>query len=141
MFSRIGILHEDGTTETIFCYWGHPKHIMPLLTEYYDTISKIKALLALGDISYLKKRVAPDQDDPVNSVDHPDDVTVAYYRDCSYDPNWGIGHETMSPAVIHKSIDFLIGSCTYIEYVYLFDEKTGRWMQPIVTGYTRKLKH
>lgn len=134
--SRIGILHEDGKTETIFCYWlGYPEYQMPILTNYYDTAEKVKALLALGDISLLRKRVAPDPDEQVNSVDHPDDVTIAFYRDCNYD-----GHEIMSPAVTHKSIDSLISSCTYIEYAYLFDEKTGRWMQPIVTGHTRTRK-
>ena len=36
--SRIGILHEDGTTETIYCHWdGYPEHQMPILTEHYNT--------------------------------------------------------------------------------------------------------
>ena len=134
--SRIGILHEDGTTETIFCYWsGYPERQMPILTNYYDTTDKVKELLALCDISILKKRVAPYPDEPVNSVDHPADVTIAYCRDC-----WS-ANKTMSPAITHKSINSLVRSCLYIEYLYLFDEKTERWMQPIVTGHTRKPKH
>ena len=63
--SRIGILHEDGTTETIYCHWdGYPSHQMPILTKHYDTADKVKALLALGDISILGERIAPDPDEP-----------------------------------------------------------------------------
>ena len=41
--SRIGILHEDGTTETIYCHWdGYPEHQMPILTKHYDTAEKVK---------------------------------------------------------------------------------------------------
>ena len=48
--SRIGILHEDGTTETIYCHWdGYPEHQMPILTEHYNTAEKVKALLALPE--------------------------------------------------------------------------------------------
>lgn len=135
MFSRIGILHEDGTTETISCSGGYrPERIMPLLTEYYGTVNKIKALLALGDISSLGKRVSPDPDKPFRFDGRQAGVTVAYYRDCNY-----FGLDAMRPAITHESIDFLI-RLGRPEYAYLFDEKTGRWMQPIVTGYTRKCK-
>lgn len=135
MFSRIGILHEDGTTETISCSeCCRPERIMPLLTEYYSTVGKIKALLALGDINRLGERIAPDPNKPFLSNGRQAGVTVAYYRDCNY-----FGIDTMSPAVTHKSIDFLV-RLSRPEYAYLFDEKTGQWMQPIVTGYTRKRK-
>lgn len=37
--SRIGILHEDGTTETIYCHWdGYPEHQMPILTKHLSLI-------------------------------------------------------------------------------------------------------
>ena len=63
--SRIGILHEDGTTETIYCHWdGYPEHHMPILTEHYNTAEKVQALLALGDISILARQ------EPIASHQH-----------------------------------------------------------------------
>ena len=113
--SRIGILHEDGTTETIYCHWdGYPEHQMPILTGHYDTAEKVRALLALGDISSLGERIAPDADEPHSFEKPAEGVTVAYHRDRK---------EPMSPAVTHKSIVSLMSDYWGIPYYYLFDVK------------------
>ena len=62
--SRIGILHPNGATDTIYCHCdGYPQHQMPILKEHYGTAEKVQALLALGDLSLLDARIAPDADE------------------------------------------------------------------------------
>lgn len=106
--SRVGILHQDGATETIYCHWdGYPEHQMPILTEHYNTAEKVKALLALGDISILGERLAPDADEPHSFEKPADGVTVAYHRDRK---------EPMQPAVTHKSVVSLMSDDWGIPY-------------------------
>ena len=120
--SRIGILHKDGTTETIYCHWdGYPDHQMPILTEHYSTAEKVKALLALGDISILGERIAPNADEPHSFEKPAEDVTVAYHRDRK---------EPIQPAVTHKSLVSLMRADRCIPYYYLFDEEKGAWLLP-----------
>ena len=121
--SRIGILHQDGTTETISCHWdGYTEHQIPILTGHYDTAEKVMALLALGDISILGERLAPDSDEP-HSFDKPaDGVTVAYHRDRNEPPQ---------PSVSHRSIKELKNSDWSIDWIYLFDEENEAWFPPI----------
>ena len=120
--SRIGILYEDGTTETIYCHWdGSPEHQIPILTKHYDTEEKVKALLALGDISILGERLAPNADEPHSFKEPAEGVTVAYHRDRK---------EPMRPAITHKSSVSLTHENWSIPYYYLFDEQMGKWLQP-----------
>ena len=121
--SRIGILHADGTTETIYCHSdGYPDQQMPLLTGHYETAEKVQALLALGDISYLAERIAPDADEPHSFNEPADGVTVAYHRD---------RNERMHPAQRHGSIDALKADNWDVSYFYLFDAENGAWLPPI----------
>lgn len=121
--SRIGILHRDGTTETIRCHWdGYPEHQMPILTGHYDTAEKVRALLELGDISILGERLAPDTDEPHSFQKPVDGVTVAYHRDRNEPPQ--------SP-ISHRSVEELKNSDWSIDWFYLFDEENGEWLPPI----------
>ena len=52
--SRIAIENEDGTVTSIYCHWdGYVDHNGMILQEHYNERSKVEALIALGDISYL----------------------------------------------------------------------------------------
>ena len=45
---------------TIFCQLdGYPEETGATLVKYYDTPEKIDALLALGDLYYLREKLAP----------------------------------------------------------------------------------
>ena len=98
--SRVGILHQDGVTETIYCHWdGYPEHQMPILGE----------------------RISPDAYEPHSFEKPADGVTVAYHRDRK---------EPMQPAVSHKSVVSLMSDDWGIPYYYLFDEEKGAWLPP-----------
>lgn len=123
--SRIGILHADGTTETIYCHSdGYPEHQMPILTGHYETAEKVGALLALGDLSILKERIAPAEDESHGFAfdERAKDVTVAYHRDRG---------EPLQSAQHHSSIHALKDSEWDIEWFYLFDEEKTAWLPPV----------
>ena len=117
--SRIGILRKDGTTETIYCHSdGYPEHHEPILKTYYNSIDKVKALIALGDISVLAPRIAPNEGE-VHNFDNPvDDIVIAYHRDRG---------EEYNPPSIYKNKEELF-SMEYFEWLYLFDESTNEWL-------------
>lgn len=52
--SRIGILKEDGSVESVFCHWdGDPSSNGKLLLKCYNTKEAAQAIIELGDISFL----------------------------------------------------------------------------------------
>ena len=79
--SNIGIQNDDGTIIGIYVHNdGYPDHHVPILTAHYDTEDKVRALLALGDLSRLASHVgeAHDLDDYSGKFN---DVCNAYGRD------------------------------------------------------------
>ena len=80
--SRIGIEKEDGTVESIYCHWdGYPSNNGVILQENYQDREKVEELISLGDISALRMRVKPNEDE-VHTFETPlDDVTISYHRD------------------------------------------------------------
>lgn len=115
--SRIGMVKDDGTVESIYCHWdGYPSHNGKILKEHYADKSKVEKLLQLGDISklgeYLEK--SPNNDPKLG-------VVVAYARDRD---------EDLNPPRMNKSIDAFVHS-NVEEYGYLFNE--GKWF--VVYGY------
>lgn len=78
--SRIGIENPDGTVTSIYCHNnGNPFHNGRVLKEHYAQPEKVKALIALGDISSLDEQVeCPEGHSFSNRVKG---YTVAYHRD------------------------------------------------------------
>ena len=61
--SNIGILNSDGTVDYIYCHFdGYLENNGKLLNEFYNMDGKIRALIALGDISSLGKEIGEEQD-------------------------------------------------------------------------------
>lgn len=55
--SAIGYQNEDkyGSIVAVYCHWdGSPNHHLPILNEHYNTLTKVKALIAPGSISSLR---------------------------------------------------------------------------------------
>lgn len=123
--SRIGILHADGSTDTIYCHSdGYPEHQMPILREHYNTTEKVREFLSLGDLSLLGERIAPDENENHKFAygSRTENVTVAYYRDRG---------EPLTPARHDPSISALLSRDWDVDWFYLFDLNSGNWLNPI----------
>lgn len=84
--------------------------------KYYSKYKNIEDLLKLGNIESLKEKINPD----LNSNDN---VTIAYHRDLKESL-------TKNKAIINNNIDdfYNILFDSWIEYVYLYDEKNKKWL-------------
>ena len=111
----IGIKNNDGSIEAITCHWdGHPDGVGKTLFYYYNTEEKIRALIALGNISSLGERLAPEPGE-LHSFNFPkDDITVAYGRDR--------GEELIS--YHYPSIEYFKETFNCCDYAYLFEDNT-----------------
>ncbi len=110
--SRIGIENPDGTIESIYCHWdGYLDNNGYILQTHYQEESKIRELMALGDISVLGSEIgeAHDFDKAFG------DQCNAYGRDRG---ETDVGSET------HTTREALlrIGE----EYTYLYSQ--GQWL-------------
>ena len=108
--SHIGIRNQDGTVEYIYCHWdGYPEHNGVILTEHYDTLDKVKELIALGDLSFLGPEIGEkhDFDGELNAT-----WCRAYGRDRN-DPN--------TEAKTISFNDLLENEGLNVSYVYVFD--------------------
>jgi len=86
--SRLRMVLPTGEARAIYCHWdGYPSHQMPILTENYNTVEKVRELMELGDISSLAPKVKPDEGEEHSfNKPHRDkegnlDIVVAYHRD------------------------------------------------------------
>jgi hypothetical protein len=113
--ARIAIANDDGTFESIYTHWdGYPSHHGVILRQHYTDPAKVRALIALGDLSSLDNEIGTQ-----HSFDSaPLGECNAYGRDR--------GEEGVEPV---KSDDFealcaLTQNCGG-EYLYVF--KFGQW--------------
>lgn len=61
--SRIGIENPDGTIESIYCHWdGYLDHNGYILQTHYQETSRIRELMALGDLSVLGSEIGKAHD-------------------------------------------------------------------------------
>ena len=127
--SRIGIENENGRIESIYCHWdGHPGTNGKTLAEHYTDVEKIKALIALCDISSLHENVGP-ADGVEHSFDKPaEGVTVAYHRDRGED--FRKPRENNSVEAFTKS--------DVEEYGYVFT-RDGEWKVVLGQGKIKNL--
>lgn len=81
--SNIAVKTDKGY-ETIYCHNdGYPSYMYPMLRDWYGTEERAKALVALGDASFIAKRLVPSKGSD-HHFDHPEeDVCVFYHRDRS----------------------------------------------------------
>lgn len=111
--SRIGYTDpETGYTHSVYCHWdGYPSNNGKILLEHYNSLDRVKALVALGDISSL----APSIECPEgHSFDTPvKEHTVFYGRDR--------GDNRVSAIVQSDGREAVSGE----QYGYLFDN--GAW--------------
>ena len=76
--STIAIQNADGTVTGIYCHWdGYLEHNGDILQKFYTTEEKVRALIALGDLSSLGEQIGSKHD--FNNA--PDGECNAYGRD------------------------------------------------------------
>lgn len=115
--SYIGIVNEDKSIDAIYCHWdGYPSHNGEILINFYNNENAVRELIALGGLSSLEQRIAPNENE-VHTFDNPiKGVTVAYHRDRGEELE--IMHFTDCESMINEGIG-------YIEYFYVW--YNGAW--------------
>ena len=103
---RIAIAHDNGTFESIYCHYdGYDSGngVGPILRKHYASTEAIKALIKLGDLSYV----------------HANEVR-AYHRDC------GDAWVRTQPKITTSESQLLaLAQSCDADYLYLFDG--ARW--------------
>ena len=87
--SFIAVRNVDGSVNGIYCHHdGYPEGVGATLKEHYASEDKVRALLALGDISVLGAEIGEKHDGRLHS-----EWTYAYHRDRGddLDPNMTYG--------------------------------------------------
>lgn len=78
--SRIAVMHGDNC-KSVYCHWdGYLEYNGKLLQEHYDS-AKANHLVALGDISSLRKNIEIPEGVEHTFDNSQDDITVFYGRD------------------------------------------------------------
>jgi hypothetical protein len=132
--SRIGILNDDGTVDSIYCHFdGYVTGIGQILQQHYTDPAKVNELIALGDISSLAPEIGVQHpfDNP-HRYDTPEykafdaqyrGMVNAYGRDRGED-----GVDAVHSATVEE---FRAIDCC-AEYYYLFCD--GEWLVCCVYG-------
>ena len=103
--SRIAIENEDGSVNSIYCHFdGYPEGVGKTLQNDYTDRSKVKELIALGDISILRSTT---------------ETTEAYHRDR--------GEDLYSTSYLSVEGLFNLGFESGEVYVYCFT-KDNKWL-------------
>lgn len=107
--AHIGYI-ENNTIHYIYCHFdGYPEHVGRILQESYTDPEKIKQLIALGDISSLGPKLAPEIGEKHDFSNPAKDVTVAYHRDRGEDWDFTKPQTTMAPeAFFRQEYNYLI---------------------------------
>lgn len=116
--SLIGKLNSDNTVNYIYCHWdGYPSHNGAILQEHYNTLEKVDALLALGDLSSLGKEIGEKHDFDFHFGKPNEDWCTAYGRDREEDEE-----DVEVKKCVLKSYPS-VGANSWTEYQYLFTDK------------------
>ena len=113
MGTRSYIARQIGDDQylTIYCQLnGYPEDTGATLVKHYDTSEKVNALLALGDLYYLREKLSPDPGRHDFIAPQPG-VTLAYRRDGDC-PGWEATIKTFEE--LYDAADW-----AGIEYIYI----------------------
>jgi hypothetical protein len=122
MSTRGLIAIEDADKTCRSCYLHFDSYVDGagrVLVNHYKTAEKVEALLALGFLSALGERLAPESGEK-HDYDNPlRDVCIAYHRDRG---------EELRPSTVWKNADDMLAQASdkfWAEYCYLF--RDGKW--------------
>ena len=114
--SQIGIINKRGKIESVYMHYdGYPDHMLPVIKKSYMNVGAVKNILKKGGASYLKPKFSEIEfyGDKVTMKGDAKDV-AKYIKNAEYDGG--------------------------AEYVYLYDERDGKWYMADTYAEPRELK-
>lgn len=121
--SRIGIQNADKSVTSIYCHWdGYPSNNGRILLEHYKTESKVRELMALGNISILSEEIGKKHSFEERSSARMPDGDIRHKWCLAYGRDRG---ETEQEATTCPSLQTAFSKQACEEYNYLF--KNGKW--------------
>ena len=67
--ASISIMNSDGSLDTIYNHWnGYPDGLGETLIDYYITEDMVRELIALGNVSYVGRKLKPTTSNPDSDV-------------------------------------------------------------------------
>ncbi len=119
--SLIAIKNSDAKScRSLYLHFdGYPSGAGRILIDHYNTEEKVEALLALGSLSALGERLAPELGEKHNYNDPAGGICIAYHRDR--------GEKLRVPTVWNSAEEMLSQASDkfWAEYCYLF--RDGKW--------------
>ncbi len=108
--SYIGVRNLDASVDYIYCHFdGYPSHNGNILTQHYQDMDKVNALMKLGDLSILGPEIG-EQQDFNNRETHNKNWCLAYGRDRG-EKRVGVRNDRFENVIKDDGVD----------YVYIFD--------------------
>ena len=125
MSTNSGIALKQGDTYiTIYCHWdGHPKTMLPILREHYNSFDLANMLISMGDASSINRLIGPNPNKPHDFMNPQEDVCVLYHRDR--------GDDWLSCRPVCYTRQELFRQQNF-EYVHVFED--GQWNSYTMTG-------
>lgn len=117
----IGIIQKDQTVKSIYCHNdGNIEGVGQTLYDHYFDREKIEALLQLGSISVLERKLYPSDEGSHSFICPEKDVTIAYMRDR--------GEKNQQARQFKNIEDFSVYyTRNMCDYAYLYDENKQQW--------------
>lgn len=130
MNTNATIAITDGKScKAVYLHWdGHIAWAGAVLYDNYNTREKVEALIALGSISSLGEKIAPEPGE-----ERSFEVTVAYCRDRGEEMKSYVFWD-LSPSGDKAFIERL-SQTTGGNYVYLFNAQTEQWSVGTAYGF------
>ena len=129
MSTRSNIVLFDSSinkTTDIYCHFdGYHEGVGATLSEHYNDLDKVKALIELGNISSLYANVAPEDGVEHSFSKKAEGVTVAYGRDRNEE-----GQEAWVSLEYTNIYQIQIDN----EFIYIFDVATETWFTNVEGG-------
>lgn len=130
--SAIGYALPDGRVRAVYCHWdGSPGHHLPILTEHYNSLRRVQALIRPGSMSCLRttetwqseyQRDANDRADFDAPRTNLRDPQPLYHHERGEGP-WGGKDYALPPATTDDPENYWRDYCC--EHLYVYRPKCG----------------
>lgn len=127
---------------TIYCHWdGYPSNNGKLLLENWMSAKKVRALMALGDLSSLGSIIGEKHSFDNHGGYNYDKKTGKSWQDenCGANKGWccAYGRDRGETDVYSKdfmTLNALFANIGWADYVYLYDVKHHKWFYTEIYG-------